>query len=109
MKPSKPNTTSQDDPKKPDLNKRIQELEDKLEMSLMVSEALWEIIKKSHNLDESHLTALIHDIDLKDGRLDGKVAKTTPDNCVSCGEILARGKSQCMYCGQLHQVQPFKR
>ena len=88
---------------------KLTELESKLEMSLMVSEALWGIIKQSLDLDDTYLAQLVKQIDMKDGRVDGKVAKTIPDNCNNCGKVLLRGKTNCMYCGQGHEMQPFKR
>jgi len=88
---------------------KLTELESKLEMSLMVSEALWGIIKQSLDLDDTYLAQLVKQIDMKDGRADGKVAKTIPDNCTNCGKVLSRGKTKCMYCEQEHLLQPFKR
>ena len=87
----------------------VENLEQKVEMLLMVTEALWAIVKKSHKLDDSYLSQVIEEIDLKDGKLDGKVGKTPPIKCSNCGKSITRGKTKCMYCGTKNEVQVFKR
>jgi hypothetical protein len=88
---------------------KVKELELKLERTLMVTEALWEIIKKSHKLEDSDLKSLIQEIDLRDGKSDGKVQKTEPSKCPSCGKTIQRNNSNCMYCGAESPASPFKR
>ncbi|MBF0197936.1 MAG: hypothetical protein HQL32_09505 [Planctomycetes bacterium] len=81
----------------------------KVERLTMVTEALWEIIKKSHKITDQDLQKYINQVDLKDGKLDGKVAKTPPVKCSRCKKTVQRGKTVCMYCGEQNQISPFKR
>ena len=89
--------------------RKVEQLEKKLETSLMVCEALWNIVKKSHKLEDDDLTRMVKEIDRRDGRADGKVAKSAPLKCGACGKTIQRGKSRCMYCGRDHEISPFKR
>jgi len=48
-------------------------------------------------------------IDLRDGRLDGRVATTPPEPCPKCLRIVAKGSVRCMYCGEPLAMNPFAR
>ena len=52
------------------------------------------------------LVERINDIDLSDGRLDGKVRKTTVA-CPKCNRTISQRFPQCMYCGQPIVHDPF--
>jgi uncharacterized OB-fold protein len=48
---------------------------------------------------------------MRDGKLDGKVAKVTPD-CHQCGRKLMGKRPVCLYCGaEAHptEAEPFRR
>jgi hypothetical protein len=78
----------------------VGELRAEIDRLLMVTEALWTILKEEHNLDENKLGDYIREIDLRDGRLDGRVAKTSgPAECPSCQRKLSRRHYKCIYCG----------
>ncbi len=89
--------------------RNVIKLEKKVENLLIVTEALWTIIKKSHKLEDSDLEKLIEKIDLKDGRLDGRVAKTGPVKCQNCGKTVQNGNVKCMYCGTKSTKGVFQR
>ena len=89
--------------------RQVLELEMKVEKSLMVCEALWEFVKRHHNLQDSDLVELVRKIDLKDGKEDGKVSKTKPLKCEECGKTIQRGKNKCMYCGHTQDAGMFDR
>jgi hypothetical protein len=67
---------------------------------LMITEALWTLLKKQHGYSENTLTDLVNEIDLRDGRLDGKVAKASPTACPGCGKMNSPKRIQCIYCGK---------
>ena len=48
-------------------------------------------------------------IDLEDGKLDQRKAKTPPKPCPKCGRTLNKQRTKCMYCGELIVVNPFER
>ena len=87
----------------------IAELQMKVERLLMVTEALWTILKEKHGLEDQDLLRQIVQIDLRDGRMDGKVASTPPKPCPKCERMVAKHSVRCMYCGEPLLVDPFAR
>jgi hypothetical protein len=66
---------------------------------LMITEALWSILKKQHGYSDENLAALVKEIDLRDGRLDGKSGGPSPSPCPQCGKINSARRAVCIYCG----------
>ena len=84
-----------------------------VEKLFMLTEALWTILKERHGYTDADLVRRINEIDLRDGKLDGKVAteKVQPD-CTHCGRKLIGKRPVCLYCGgEVHPVdpEPFRR
>ena len=80
-----------------------------IERLLMVTEALWGILREKHGLTDEDLTRRIHEIDLRDGKLDGRVAPEPPGRCPRCDRVLERKRPYCLYCGQPIAADPFQR
>ena len=80
-----------------------------IEKLLMITEALWTFIKGQHGLSDEHLVKMVQDIDLRDGKLDGKVAKQENPDCPHCGRKLMKNHSICIYCGAVVNRDPFER
>lgn len=81
-----------------------------IEKLFMITEALWMIVQQEHGYTEADLTRLIQDIDLRDGRLDGKVAKAAANpECPQCGRTLIGKRPICLYCGAAVTRDPFER
>ncbi|MBN1268285.1 MAG: hypothetical protein JXB04_01750 [Kiritimatiellae bacterium] len=79
------------------------------ERLLMITEALWGIIKEQHELTDDELFKRVVEIDLRDGRLDGKVAAKEPPKCPHCGRPLPRRRPMCIYCGKPVKMDVFQR
>ena len=82
-----------------------------VEKLFMLTEALWTILKEKHGCTDAELVQRVQEIDLRDGKLDGKVAKVNPD-CPKCGRKLMGKRPVCLYCGaEVARVdlQPFSR
>ena len=62
-----------------------------VEKLFMLTEALWTILKEKHGCTDAELVQRVNEIDLRDGKLDGKLAKVTPD-CHQCGRKLMGNK-----------------
>lgn len=77
---------------------RIAELEDRLDRLSLLNLALWTLLKEKTGLSESELAARVEEIDMRDGRLDGKVAGGVV-NCPDCERPLAKRHRRCLYCG----------
>jgi predicted phage gp36 major capsid-like protein len=73
----------------------------------LITEALWTFLKKQHGYSDEDLSALVQEIDLRDGRLDGKTAKASPSACPKCGRKNSNKYSTCIYCGSPLPVQLF--
>ncbi len=80
-----------------------------VERLLMITEALWAFVKEHHGLSDEELVRQITRIDMKDGKLDGRVEKTEPVPCSSCGRAMAKRRATCIYCGTLTRQDPFAR
>ena len=71
-----------------------------IEKLYMLIEALWAIVKESTGLKDEDLVKLVHEIDLQDGKLDGRnSANAEVRKCSQCGRTLLQGQSKCSYCG----------
>ena len=80
-----------------------------VEKLLMITEALWTILKEQHGYTDEDLVKRIRDIDLRDGKLDGKRGKETPQACPSCKRTLIGRHPLCLYCGTKVARDPFQR
>ena len=87
----------------------IAKLESQIERLLMITEALWTLLKEKHGLEDQELLRRIVEIDLRDGRLDGRVAPTPPGPCPKCQRIVSKQSVRCLYCGEPLLMNPFAR
>lgn len=81
------------------LEARVVALENRLSRLSLISQALWELLRERESLAEDLLALKVAEIDLRDGRLDGK-ARTTPQPCPKCQRVLQSGAVRCLYCGE---------
>lgn len=77
---------------------RVAELESRLDRALLACEAMWTIMRDKLGVTEEELAARVNDIDLSDGRLDGKVRRSATV-CPNCNRNVARRFARCIYCG----------
>jgi len=84
----------------------IENVEAKLDRALLACEALWTLFRDRLGLTDDELIHRINELDLSDGRLDGKVSRSAV-SCPSCGRAIARRFAKCMYCGQAIMQDPF--
>ena len=75
----------------------------------MITEALWTLLKQQHGFADEVLTKLIAEIDLRDGKLDGRAAAQSPQPCPFCGRPISTRRPFCLYCGKPVQTGPFAR
>ena len=85
---------------------RADELEARCERALLVCEALWTIMRDKLGVPEEELVNRVNEIDLSDGKLDGKVRRTAVQ-CRKCGKKVARRFQRCMYCATPIETDPF--
>ena len=80
-----------------------------VERLLMITEALWTMLKDEHGYTDDQLIQKVQEVDMRDGRLDGKVSKQGPSKCPQCGRAMSVRRPTCMYCGTASTEVPFKR
>jgi len=79
-----------------------------IERLFVITEALWEFLKAQHGYADEDLVKVIQEIDLRDGKLDGKVARTAAPDCPRCGRKLMSKRPVCLYCGAAVTLGPFE-
>ena len=84
-------------------------LESRVERLLIITEALWTILKEKEGLDEQELLRRMVQIDMRDGKLDGRVPAGPPQPCPKCQRIVGRNNLRCLFCGEPIMMEPFAR
>ncbi|MHC4995338.1 MAG: hypothetical protein ACYTGQ_09830 [Planctomycetota bacterium] len=76
----------------------------------LINEALWTVVRDAVGLDDQKLIDAMEEIDLRDGRLDGRAEAThAPDHCPNCRRTMLRHRPLCIYCGARVIRGPFDR
>ncbi len=74
-------------------------LEDQLQRQALIIRALLEICASKAVFNEKEFRELVNEIDMSDGRLDGKFKpQQGPRQCPECGKVNGRSAITCMYC-----------
>ena len=92
-------------PRKRDLPPRnaewqTQELKRKDESLTITCQALWELLSERLDLREDLILQKMQEIDLRDGKMDGKISSTLT-SCPSCARTNKADRKQCLYCGSV--------
>ena len=74
---------------------------------LLITEALWMLMKKEHGYADDLLTNLIEEIEKRKVVVDGIAVKTPPQTCPNCGKINSAKRMFCLYCGKPILTNPF--
>jgi len=73
-------------------------MEDKLDSLALTCQAMWEILRERDGITDEVLIAKMTEIDLRDGRADGRMSSAGVP-CKNCGRELSRHRERCLYCG----------
>jgi hypothetical protein len=87
----------------------VEALRFEVERLLLITEALWRVAKEKLDRGDDELIRRITEIDLEDGRFDGRKAPTPPRPCPHCQRILTKHRPRCLYCGKPVEMAPFER
>ena len=71
---------------------------DRIDSLALICQAMWELIREKTSLTDLEIERKIEEIDLRDGKADGKMSKHAR-KCVQCGRLNARRHTRCLYCG----------
>jgi hypothetical protein len=87
-----------------------QRIQREIEKLLMITEALWRIVKEEHGYSDELLIQKIQEVDMRDGTLDGRVSKSAErPTCPKCGRVIIRNQHACLFCGAPVEQKPFER
>jgi hypothetical protein len=76
----------------------IDRLERKLDQLALLSRAMYELLQESTGMTNEQLAAKVSEIDLRDGKADGKV--TPPQRlCPQCDSMICATFNRCLFCG----------
>lgn len=73
-------------------------LQQRLDRLTLVCVAMWSLMKEKTNVTEQELLDRVKEIDLMDGKADGKIGKQL-SNCPKCGRVMSSRHQKCLYCG----------
>jgi len=80
------------------LSSEVQYLKDELLRLYLITESLWELLKNRFDVTDSELKDIIQEIDMRDGKIDGK-AIPEPQICPSCQRPVSIRTNRCIFCG----------
>ena len=87
------------------LHQEIEELKRKSDALTIGCQALWEIVRGQLQITDRALLSKMEEIDLRDGRADGKIS-TVLAACPNCGRNSNSVRKSCLYCGTLLPPDP---
>lgn len=85
----------------------MQKLQQRLDKLEMVCEALWRLLRDQSGLSDEALLKMVAEVDLEDGRYDGKKSSKSFRVCPKCGRTNSKDHPNCIYCGEIILIEPF--
>ncbi|MEM9700809.1 MAG: hypothetical protein AAF907_00025 [Planctomycetota bacterium] len=76
----------------------MHEMKQCLDRSALVCQALLELVQDRLGVTDDELAEKILEVDLRDGREDGRISNTVVD-CHECGRKVNTGRPRCVFCG----------
>src|SRR5262245_23860620 len=81
---------------------QLRDLRREFERLQMICEGMWTILKEKTGATEAQLLAQIEEIDLRDGKLDGRNVKPAV-KCANCQRVVSVRTNVCLYCGAIQE------
>ncbi len=88
---------------------RVELLAHDVDRLLLISEALWTLMKQQNGYADDVLIKLIEEINQKKTIVDGLAVKSPPQICPGCHRPNSAGRMYCLYCGKAIPGNPFAR
>ena len=88
------------------LQMEVKNLRSDLSRTLMICEALWEMLSEKAKLTETDLHKKLYEIDMRDGTLDGKNQRKAR-KCPDCEHMVSARHPACIYCGKVMDDSAF--
>jgi ribosomal protein L32 len=89
------------------VQQRYKAMEANLAKTLMICETLWELLRDEHGWTDQKLYKKLHEVDMRDGVLDGKNQRKAV-KCPDCGHTVSSRHPACIYCGTVIDTSVFK-
>ena len=77
----------------------ISNVQAQLDTLVLANQAMWELLSKKLGVTEAELVKLMNEIDLRDGKADGKISKVQVRECGDCGHKIKKQRPNCYWCG----------
>ncbi|MCB0988339.1 MAG: hypothetical protein H6519_00785 [Microthrixaceae bacterium] len=77
---------------------RIDDLEERVDRLLLLTESMWELLSKHLGFTDEHLVHMVRTLDLSDGQLDNKVNRPAR-KCQNCQSAVPKDRATCQFCG----------
>lgn len=77
----------------------LEEVEIRQARQALLLEALCELLEAAGLVTPAQLTARLEQIDLRDGRADGRHGHSASTRCGECGRVSSGVRNRCLYCG----------
>jgi len=78
---------------------RLADLTSRCDKLALSCQALWELLRERLDLTEQELLDRVQEIDLRDGKADGRMA-THVAECPACQRPVNSRRKTCLYCGE---------
>lgn len=90
------------------MHRTITGLEQQVERLTLATIAMIEIMQSRHGVTPEEFEAKVREIDLRDGKLDGRLQQQVrpPRNCPACGRPNGGLRTACLYCGAMLPGDP---
>jgi ribosomal protein S27AE len=74
------------------------DVELRLDKLMLITMAMWELLRDNTKFTEADLLAKVQELDLRDGIPDGKITQSVR-KCPQCGRTMSPRHKKCLYCG----------
>lgn len=88
------------------IGQRLKVIEANLAKTLMICETLWELLRDKHGWSDQDLYKKLHEVDMRDGVLDGKNQRKAV-KCPDCEHTVSARHPACIYCGRVIDTSVF--
>jgi len=88
--------------------RELQELRARVDALTLACTTMWSLLQTRFGVTDEEFGRRLHEIDLRDGKLDGRIAPEIK-SCPKCQRTMSSRHARCMYCGddELHR-RPFE-
>ena len=93
--------TSSKDANSADISAR--EAQSRINRLALICEAFFELAHEKLGISEEDLARKVHEIDLRDGKLDGK-RRPELQRCAGCDRTIGSGRTSCLVAGSFENI-----